>query len=168
MPNWVNNKLTVTNSTPKLEAFLKEHGLSFEAIVKPELPENDETGFATISAQSAAWGTKWDLTENEAKETAASLLDIGECNFDTAWSPPSEAIRVLSELTGASFRLAYYEPGMWFWGVEGIDDGYISSDLEGDGSTEQLKDFLMEYFGYDEDDTNEELGWDEEGEVTEE
>lgn len=168
MPNWVNCKLTVTNSTPKLEAFLKEHGLSFEAIVKPERPEDDENNFGTVGAQVNAWGTKWDLTENEAKETAASLLDIDECTFDTAWSPPSEAIRVLSELTGASFRLAYYEPGCWFWGVEGIANGWISNDLDGNGSKQQLKEFFVEYFGWDEDYANEELGWDEEGEVTEE
>ena len=168
MPNWVNCKLTITNSTPKLEAFLKEHGLSFEAIVKPERPENDETGCATIGTQTAAWGTKWDLDETEAKETAASLLDIDECTFDTAWSPPSEAIRALSELTGASFRLAHYEPGMWFWGVEDITDGYIQDELSCDQTQEQLKEFLVEYFGYDEDYANEEVGWDEEGEVTEE
>ena len=168
MPNWVNCKLTITNSTPKLEAFLKEHGLSFEAIVKPECPENDETGCATIGTQTAAWGTKWDLDETEAKETAASLLDIDECTFDTAWSPPSEAIRALSELTGASFRLAHYEPGMWFWGVEDITDGYIQDELSCDQTQEQLKEFLVEYFGYDEDYANEEVGWDEEGEVTEE
>ena len=126
MPNWCNNKLTVTNSTPKLVAFLIEHGLSFEAIVKPECPENDESGCATIGAQTAAWGTKWDLDETEAREAAESLLLSGNCTFDTAWSPPSEAIRALSELTGASFLLAYYEPGMWFWGAESIEDGSIN------------------------------------------
>ena len=168
MPNWVNCKLTVTNSTPKLEAFLKEHGLSFEAIVKPERPEDDENNFGTVGAQVNAWGTKWDLNETTAKGAADDLLDLGECEFDTAWSPPSEAIRALSELTGASFVLAYYEPGCWFWGVEDITDGYIQDELSCDQTKEQLKGFLMEYFGYDEDYANEELGWDEEGEVTEE
>lgn len=165
MPNWANCKLTVTNSTPKLEAFLKEHGLSFEAIVKPEPIENDKDGSGTIFAQTAAWGTKWDLSEIEAKETAASLLSTGHCNFDTAWSPPSEAIRALSELTGASFLLAYYEPGCWFWGAEDISEGFISSEFDGDETQEQLKDFLMEYFDYDEDDANETVGWDEEDEA---
>ncbi len=168
MPNWTNCKLTVTNSTPKLEEFLKEHGLSFEAIVKPEPIENDKDGSGTIFAQTAAWGTKWDLDENEAKETAAALLSTGHCNFDTAWSPPSEAIRALSELTGASFLLAYYEPGCWFWGAEDISEGFIYPEFDSNETQEQLKDFLMEYFDYDEDDANEAVGWDEEGEVTEE
>lgn len=168
MPNWCINKLTVTNSTPKLEEFLKEHGLSFEAIVKPEPLEDDETGAGTIFAQTAAWGTKWDLSETEAEETAASLLGNGDCIFDTAWSPPSEAIRALSELTGASFLLSHYEPGMWFWGAEDISEGFISSEFDGDGTQEQFKDFLIEYFDFEEDDANETVGWDEEDEADEE
>jgi hypothetical protein len=102
------------------------------------------------------------LSETEAKETAASLLEKGECIFDTAWSPPSEAIRALSELTGASFLLAYYELGEWFWGAEDISEGFISGGFNGDETQEQFKDFLMEYFDYDEDDANETVGWDEE------
>ena len=168
MPNWCNNKLTITNSTPKLEAFLKEHGLSFEAIVKPERPENDETGCATIGTQTAAWGTKWDLDETEAKETAASLLDIDECIFDTAWSPPSEAIRALSELTGASFSLAYFEPGMWFWGAEDITDGYIQDEVTCDETQEQLHEFLVQYMDYSAEEATEAVGWDEEDEEEEE
>jgi hypothetical protein len=162
MPNYCFNKLTVTNSTPKLEAFLKEHGLSFEAIVKPERPENDENGFATIGAQTSAWGTKWDLTEEEAKETAESLLNGGSCFFDTAWSPPSEAIRALSELTGASFLLAYFEPGCWFWGAEVMEDGCIATEFDGNETKEQLKEFLVEYMDYDEEDANEHAGLNEE------
>ena len=135
--------------------------MSFEAIVKPDRPEVDEDGFETVTAQTNAWGTKWDLNENEAKESAASLLENGSCNFDTAWSPPSEAIRALSELTGASFLLAYYELGCWFWGVEDISEGFISPELDGDETKEQLKEFLMKDFGYDEDDADETVGIDE-------
>ena len=162
MPNWCNNKLTITKSTPKLEEFLKEHGLSFEAIVKPEPVKDDETGAGTIFAQTAAWGTKWDLDETEAKETAASLLEKGECFFDTAWSPPSEAIRALSELTGASFSLAYFEPGMWFWGAEDISEGYIQDEVSCDETQEQLHEFLVQYMDYSEEEATEAVGWNEE------
>jgi hypothetical protein len=164
MPNWCENKLTVTNSTPKLEAFLKEHGLSFEAIVKPNRPENDENNFGLIDAQVAAWGTKWDLADNGQKEAAASLLEYGECHFDTAWSPPSEAIRALSELTGASFRLAFYESGMFFWGAENIEDGNIETELSSGESKEEAAEFLVKYIGYDGDDANEAVGLNEDEE----
>jgi hypothetical protein len=167
MPNYCYNKLTVTNSTPKLEAFLKEHGLSFEAIVKPKYPENDETGFGAISAQASAWGTKWDLTEEEAKEAAVSLLESDECKFDTAWSPPSEAIRALSELTGASFLLACYEPGCWFWGAESISDGHIADEVSCNETQEQLHEFLVQYMDYSDEEATEAVGWDEEDEESE-
>lgn len=169
MPNWNFNKLTVTNSTPKLEAFLKEHGLSFEAIVKPKLPEDDEHGWGTVSAQNAAWGTKWDLDEKEAREVGDSLLNGGACSFDTAWSPPSEAIRVLSEITDASFELSFYEPGCWFWGKELIEDGSIFTDINSEsGSKEELKEFLVEEMGYDIEDAQEEVFGFEEEEAEEE
>jgi len=158
MPNWCFNTLTVTNSTPKFEAFLKEHGLSFEAIVKPNRPENDENNFGTIDAQVDAWGTKWDLADYEQKEAAECLLDYGECSFDTAWSPPSEAIRTLSEQTGASFLLAFYEPGCWFWGKESLQDGNIFNDIDSESdSKEELKKFLVEEMGYDIEDAQEEV-----------
>jgi len=168
MPNWCSSRLTVTNSTPKLEEFLKEHGLSFEAIVKPDRPEVDEDGFETVTAQTNAWGTKWDLDENEAKESGTSLLENGSCDFDTAWSPPSEAIRALSELTGASFLLAYYEPGCWFWGVEDISEGFIYPELDGNETQEQLHEFLVQYMDYSTEEATEAVGWDEEDEEEEE
>jgi hypothetical protein len=102
------------------------------------------------------------LDEDEAHESATALLETGECNFNTAWSPPSEAIRALSELTGASFLLAYYELGMRFWGAEDISEGFIYPEFNGDETQEQFKDFLMEYFDFEEDDANETVGWDEE------
>ncbi len=169
MPNWCFNKLTVTNSTPKLEMFLKEHGLSFEAIVKPNRPENDENGFGTINAQMNAWGTKWDLDEKEAREVGDSLLNGGGCSFDTAWSPPSEAIRVLSEITDASFELTFYEPGCWFWGKDVIEDGDIFPEIDSiSGSKEELKEFLVEEMGYDIEDAQEEVFGLEEEEEEEE
>ncbi len=169
MPNWCENKLTVINFTPKLEAFLKEHGLSFEAIVKPDRSEVDGDGWGTVNAQKSAWGTKWDLADDEQKEAAASLLEFGECSFITAWSPPSEAIRALSELTGASFLLAFYEGGMFFWGAESIKDGNIETELSSEkGTKEAAADFLAEYMDYPDDAAEEAVGLNEDEEEEEE
>lgn len=159
MPNWCFNEIIVTNSTPKLEAFLKEHGLSFEAIVKPNYPDNDESGLGNGNAQQSAWGTKWDLPPQEAKEAGDSLLECDRCSFDTAWSPPSEAIRVLSKITGASFELKFYEPGCWFWGKEIIEDGDFFPEINSEsGSKEELKEFLVAEMGYTIEDAQEEAG----------
>jgi hypothetical protein len=143
--------------------------LSFEAIVKPNRPENDGDGFETVNAQQSAWGTKWDLSENESKEAGDCLLNGGACSFDTAWSPPSEAIRVLSEITGASFELKFYEPGCWFWGKEVIEDGDIYGEIDSSsGSKEELKEFLVKEMGYDIEDAQEEVGEEVEEEDIEE
>ena len=155
MPNWCENKLTVTNSTPELEAFLQEHGLSFGAIVKPNIPEYDENNFGTIEAQVTAWGTKWDLKDDEQKAAAASLLESGECHFDTAWSPPLEAISALSELTGASFRLAYNEQGMAFYGIAEFADGSCSDDCSCIEDRKEYAKFLVKYMDYRKDDVAE-------------
>lgn len=159
MPNWCENKLTVTNSTPELEAFLQEHGLSFGAIVKPNIPEYDENNFGTIEAQVTAWGTKWDLADDEQKEAAASLLEWGDCRFDTAWSPPLEAISALSELTGASFRLAYSEQGCAFYGIAEFADGSCSDACSSIEDSQEYAKFLVEYMDYPEDDAAEASGW---------
>jgi hypothetical protein len=85
--------------------------------------------------------------------------------FNTAWSPPSEAIRALSELTGASFRLAFYESGMFFWGAESIEDGGIEHVGSSSGeSKEEAAEFLIKYMGYDEYDANEAVGLNEDDE----
>jgi hypothetical protein len=139
--------------------------LSFEAIVKPDRSEVDEDGWETVNAQTSAWGTKWDLADDEQKEAAASLLECGECHFNTAWSPPSEAIRALSELTGASFLLAFYEAGMFFWGAESIEDGNIEHVGSSSGeSKEEAAEFLVKYMGYDEYDADEAVGLNEDEE----
>lgn len=167
MPNWCFNKLTVTNSTPELEAFLKEHGLSFEAIVKPNRPENDEHGFETVSAQVHAWGTKWDLPDDEAKEAAAFLLNDGECNFDTAWSPPIQAIEALSaKFPQVNFSLHYYETGCMFWGVADFWCGSVEDECYS-GSMQECSLFLQKEMDYDEASANCIVGLDDEEEELE-
>lgn len=158
MPNWCQNILTVTESTPELESFLKENGLSFEAAAKPNRPEpeSDPSNFGTVDTQVAAWGTKWDLSKEDQKECGDNLLQGRSCWFDTAWSPPSEAIRALSELTGASFALLYYEGGMMFYGAEAIENGIIET-LEVGDSKEDFQRFLIDEMGFDPEDAREEV-----------
>jgi hypothetical protein len=152
MPNWCENKLTVDNVTPEFTEFLKG-GFSFERMAKPNRPESDESGFAIILEQTAAWGTKWDLDENEALECATSILKNGECNFDTAWSPPINAIEALSIMfPEVNFTLAYNEPGMCFYGRADFIDGICSDDCCDSYDKEHHIQFLVDELGYDEDD----------------
>ena len=165
MPNYCINRLTVSNKTPEFEAFLKEGGFSFERMAKPNRPESDEVGFATIDSQVDAWGTKWDLSESEAKEAAETLLDCDYADFDTAWSPPINAIEALSKMfPEVDLTLAYYEPGMCFYGTADFYDGMTSDDCRNVEDKEEYAAFLVEEFGYDEENVKELTGFNDDEE----
>jgi hypothetical protein len=117
--------LTVQDATPELRAYLECNGFSFArmAPLPPQADPNDES--ATVTQQLAAWGTKWDLDEEESKSVAENLLDSGVAYFATAWSPPLSAIEALSQkFSDDTFLLEYCELGMMFAGTAEIDNGY--------------------------------------------
>jgi hypothetical protein len=155
MPNWCNNKLRVEDCSPELAAYLQAEGLSFEKI-KPTPPEmmNDGKG-SWYGWRVANWGTKWDIDEKEQREVADMLLSESAdftAEFDTAWSPPLQAIGALSEkFPNDSFVLHYLELGLMFAGVAQIANGIIS-DTEINQASEDVYRFAEEEFGlsYDE------------------
>jgi len=164
MPNFCENKLSIDRLTPALETFLKdEGGFSFERMVKPNRPEFDENGWGTVSAQAGAWGTKWDLNENDAKEVADSLIENNAASFDTAWSPPVEAIRALSAMfPEVEFTLAYHEQGCAFYGIADFIDGSCEDSCSDINDRQEYVNFLVNELGYDEEDAKEWIGFDEE------
>jgi hypothetical protein len=70
------------------------------------------------------WGVKWDVNGRlDAKENGLTY------SFDSAWGPPSEAIRKISELfSGLTFELEYFESGMAFAGKMIFQGGDIIED----------------------------------------
>lgn len=148
MPNWNSNTLTLSDASPELIEYLKAEGLSFSKI----LPVDRDA-----VRQEEAWGTKWDLSEGESRETADELIDVGVSQFDTAWSPPIGAIKALSErFPHDEFRLAYYEGGMGFYGVAVFSDGCADVTCESD--MDLLSPFLQQEMGYDKEDADDEAG----------
>jgi len=73
------------------------------------------------------WGCKWDVgisDDNEFLDTSMDELKDGgvQYNFDTAWSPPSEAIEKLStQHPNLTFKLYYEEEQGWGAEVEYIN-----------------------------------------------
>lgn len=134
MPNWCSNKLTIEDCSPELEQYLETEGLSFEKI--------DPNG---------TWGTKWDLSEAEQKQAADCLLSE-ECDFtayfETAWSPPIQAIATLSKrFPNDSFVLDYCELGCGFAGTSLIQQG-AAYDNEINDPKEVLG-FAVDVFGFE-------------------
>lgn len=144
MPNWCQNQLTVNDATPEFRAWL-EGGFSFQRM-KPVTPADSPT-------QCSAWGTKWDLDDNEQREAASKLLEIGTAFFDTAWSPPLGALTALSAMfPDVTLVLDYHEPGNRFAG-RALFEGGTCDDESTDDTTEVIR-IAREVFGwdYDEDD----------------
>lgn len=73
----------------------------------------------------ANWGTKWDIT---------AYLDLRkkgriEYHFDSAWSPPNNAIiKIGIKYPELDFELNYEEPGMCFKGELRISGGNVIED----------------------------------------
>lgn len=158
MPNYCENLLTVSDMTPELENYLKENGLSFEKIA-PLSGTTAENTFERIDEQVSLWGTKWDLSPDEQKECADSLVEGGECRFDTAWSPPEKAIEKLSAMfPDNTFELHYAEMGNGFAGSAYFQAGVVSEEAVDLDDKEALKDFLIDKLGYPEEDAAEVAG----------
>ena len=72
------------------------------------------------------WGTKWDVGKESEYETPAEIID-GEMvvYFNSAWSPPTGAYKILEGL-GFDVSAQYYEPGAGFIGeyIDGVDSCY--------------------------------------------
>ena len=153
MPNWCNNSLTIKGSTESLKD-LWESAQAAEGLlqaIKP-MPEelNDTEGLSDgpnwYQWRVDNWGTKWDVTLEGLEFT-----DFGDGTaeisgwFDSAWSPPIDAMNTLAEDFDSCYvELLYFEGGMAFvgcWDSDGGDDYY-----EYDGCTSNnVRDFIPDY-----------------------
>ena len=97
-----------------------------------------------------AWGTKWDLDENQRREVASQLIETGAAYFDTAWSPPMQAIEALSrQFPEVSFKLDYCELGMFFAGTATFQDGECHDDFQEEKAV--VMKIASDIFGYEDE-----------------
>jgi len=139
MPNWSENRVSVTHENPamvaKFVAACNEGGLFATFAPMPEELVN------TVSPSPAPntaliekygvdnwydwsvknWGTKWDAADGEMTLVDGGKRGVGV--FLTAWSPPIEFFNAATDL-GFSFDVVYVEVGMSFAGH--YYDGYDS------------------------------------------
>ena len=151
MPNWCSNKLIIASGS---QAFvdrytsLNEEGMrffDFERIAPTPLGFLDDDRWYLWRISN--WGTKWNTSAN----TTDANDDWTEVYFDTAWSPPIEALRALSEDSpDIHFELHYFELGCFFAGSVQFD-GDVFSESESDPIQ-----MALEQFGWDFSDWNDE------------
>ena len=80
------------------------------------------------------------------------MLEDGSAFFDTAWSPPLQAIEALSQkFPDAALQLTYCELGMFFAGVATFQGGECEDDSYEDEP--QVMKIASEVFGYEDEET---------------
>ena len=96
--------------------------LDLKELAPLPLIEDDEH---SIQHTTEAWGTKWNTYSNSIGVTDDSKNEL-VIYFQTAWSPPDNALLFGSRLfPNLYFVMLYDEPGMAFMGVDYINNGQL-------------------------------------------
>lgn len=159
MPNWVNNELTISGEPEVIKQmatqlsapyerqyydFMKEESriekvekpFSLWNIIKPTdldayhdakgKPQEGRDHWYNWNIRN--WGTKWDVND----VFGGKISDDGKTisyGFDTAWSPPVEAIDKLAEqYPSAQLTLSYTEENGWGGSIEWEDGEGTETD----------------------------------------
>lgn len=183
MPNWVYNSLSISGdegeikrlekqlATPyertaydlgekKYHSYKVEKVISLWNAVKPDdleayedNPSEDQSGFNHWYLWNIRnWGTKWDVRDEEVIDREEGHIAY---QFNTAWSPPIEAITTLSEqFPTLDFNISYQEEGNW-GGELAIKDGlaietdnYAYRCYECDNKFQDLNEVVFNDNGY--------------------
>jgi hypothetical protein len=163
MPNWCENKMIVIGSLDNLSKLYQDlNNLSLkdsEGFLEKYIPTpaelmNKEASFFDQNQEDAQkmkekygaadwywwrvnnWGTKWDLGDVYGINLNGGLEDNKYtlcCHFESAWAPPEEGIRKLSEIfKDTYFFIEFSEPGMGFEGyyscMNGENVGSVTTD----------------------------------------
>ena len=106
MPNWCENDVSIGGNKADMEKFLAayceedqnccgQYRLLYDKISPVGEYEQDDTNWNQVSAQSDAWGCKWEMSEyalcassNEWDGKEFMYLDG---SYDTPWGPPTRS-----------------------------------------------------------------------------
>jgi hypothetical protein len=167
MPNWCNNTITIRGDANKLKSIWdeaqKQQGLLAAMVPQPEDMFHGNLGEAERAEcvekgipnwydwNVSNWGTKWDVGLEGLEYT---VLADGSAEisgwFDSAWSPPIEALNTFSEANeDLSVECFYLETGMCFvgcWDSDGGDDYYEYADCNSKDVRDVVPDYLVSEF----------------------
>ena len=146
MPNWCSNTITIRSNKPEqmkeFVDFLQEKdGKEWFDFFRPTPKSLKEEGWYEWNVEN--WGTKWN-TDAFALVIAEDLTEVSFW-FDSAWAPPVELYKFITETTDFDITAEYNEEGMGFVGrfVGGKDD-YYEYDYEDLMSLDDIPESLVE------------------------
>jgi hypothetical protein len=162
MPNWCENKIIITGSKSNIDnmktqldkmdgggyevGFFQHYYPTPAELMLQESPNRDDKKTEELIAKYGAsdwyqwrvanWSTKWDIGHINSIETIETdEQSVLVFNCDTAWAPPDNALRKLSEMfRDTYFYCQFVEQGMGFQGY--------SSFMNGVGVGEQMTDYF--------------------------
>ena len=119
MPNWCSNTLHIfvkveDKANADFVSKMYDHALANTMLnfLKP-LPANTPNELEWCVEN---WGTKWEVDVYGQDDYSDDTYYHFYLNFDSAWSPPLQALEVLKE-RGIDFKLAFQESGVGYYGV---------------------------------------------------
>lgn len=144
MPNYCINSLAITGTQKDLEDFqnnIKVNDKGDPEIIETYWPRPENIGDDWCEWSLENWGSKWSdcFTEQLTQANEGYL----QYNFQSAWSPPIQAITNISTLfPDLVFVMSWIEESMWFYGAMAARNG---ENVVMDAELEDLE-------GYDPDD----------------
>lgn len=167
MPNWCMNQLILTG--PKDVIFeIAESKLSLDKLFPCPQELKDTTAPAVYNDKERAvankekfgfsdwydwqisnWGTKWDigpLEEIDPDQVGDNLYEIN-VGFDSAWSPPVEAMSKLYDKYGSrglNIWMEYFEPGCAFLGTVTTTGGQFIDEYREFSTADELEEAVKE------------------------
>lgn len=152
MPNWCSNSIEISGPPEKIKEFTeylnKNEGKEWFSFFRPcpdELNTKENVSFHAEPKQELIekyghdnwyswnvenWGCKWncDAQDWSVNEDQTSVTFW----FDSAWSPPTELYKFITEETDFSVEAEYCEEGVGFVGefIDGSDETYEFETVE--------------------------------------
>lgn len=171
MPNWCENRLSVSGKAEGVRKFVEtardgEESLSFAKFVPEQWddpdyqngPENHCQGlepnpnFNWYDWRCAHWGCKWDCSESTVEVSPDGT--VATFTFNTPWGAPDAFYRAVAGMfPELSFEAYAYEPGNDYWyAFEGYDGETQGEDTQGIWDTDRVNEAIstrLEEIGID-------------------
>ena len=165
MPNWCSNQLSVYGKIEDMKPFINTiriDGGEYALLEKLyPTPQDLLDGEGWYNWRIHNWGTKW--AENDLYVSQDYTEKDGYAkicfDFESAWSPPTDAFdKISNDYKGLLFSLYYEEPGMGFCGYSIWANGEVKDSMQSDLIQRDFDEEYLyeEYFEEEENEMNNE------------